>query len=60
MTPRCDYAGCSVIAVYPDQGWAFCWQHYLEHRADMYGEPWPALPAATARARRMADRREVA
>jgi transposase-like protein len=60
MTARCDYAACSVIAVYPDQGWNFCWQHYLEHRADMYGEPWPVLPAVTARARRMADRREVA
>jgi hypothetical protein len=41
MTPRCDYAGCSVIAVYPDDGWDFCWQHYCEHRADLYGEPWP-------------------
>jgi hypothetical protein len=43
MTPRCDYAGCSVIAVYPEDGWNFCWQHYCEHRADMYGEPWPTL-----------------
>jgi hypothetical protein len=43
MTPRCAYAACDVIAVYPDQGWDFCWQHYCEHRADMYGEPWPDL-----------------
>ena len=44
--PMCDYAGCTTIAVYPDDGWDFCWRHYLEHRADLHDEPWPKLQAA--------------
>lgn len=41
--PACDYAACRTVAVYGDEGWNFCWQHYREHRADLHGEAWPAL-----------------
>lgn len=43
---RCSYAACTKVGTehdpnYPD--WQFCKQHYLEHRADMYGEKWPRM-----------------
>ncbi len=43
----CSYASCTkpgpkVDTAFPD--WAFCKQHWLEHRADMYGEKWPHIP----------------
>ena len=39
----CDYAACPKDGRHEDDGWAFCLQHYLEHRADMHGEPWPPM-----------------
>jgi hypothetical protein len=42
----CSYAGCSLLGMYEDPAfpdWAFCRQHYLEHRADVHGEAWPHM-----------------
>jgi hypothetical protein len=43
MSP-CAYAACHLPATHADVEWTFCAQHYLEHRADMHGEPWPKRP----------------
>lgn len=47
--PSCDYAACTTVALYPDDGWAFCWTHYEQHRADLHAEPWPKLAAVDLR-----------
>ena len=42
----CSYAACLSVADHVDPAhpqWRFCLQHYAEHRADLYGEPWPRL-----------------
>ena len=46
MTASCSYAGCrkpgrKVDPAFPE--WQFCRQHWKEHRADIWGEPWPKL-----------------
>lgn len=43
MIPTCDYAACTTVALYPGDGWDFCWTHYTQHRADLHDEPWPKL-----------------
>jgi hypothetical protein len=46
---RCDYAACDQPPIEQLDNWNFCRQHVLEHRADMYGEPWPRMKPVALR-----------